>query len=80
MENILLVGYGGHAKSIADCIERQGNYRIAGYTDSMQRESPYKYLGTDERLQECYDNGIKKQLLELVIWVREKYEKQYMIH
>ena len=63
MENILLVGYGGHAKSIADCIERQGNYRIAGYTDSMQRESPYQYLGTDERLQECYDNGIKKAVI-----------------
>ena len=48
----------GHAKSIADCIERQGNYRIAGYTDSMQRNL-HKYLRTDERLQEYYDNGIK---------------------
>lgn len=36
MENILLVGYGGHAKSIADCIERQGIYKIAGYTDIIQ--------------------------------------------
>ena len=57
MENILLVGYGGHAKSIGDCIERQGIYKIAGYTDIIQRESDYEYLGTDERLQEYYERG-----------------------
>ncbi len=27
MEDIVLVGYGGHGKSVADCIERQGNVR-----------------------------------------------------
>ena len=33
MEDIVIVGFGGHAKSIADCIERMGKYRIVGYTD-----------------------------------------------
>ena len=28
MEDIILVGYGGHAKSVADCIERKKEYRI----------------------------------------------------
>lgn len=58
MEDIILVGYGGHAKSVADCIERQGKYRIAGYTDNIQHDSPYKYLGTDEVLPEYFDGGI----------------------
>lgn len=63
MENILLVGYGGHAKSIADCIERQGIYKIAGYTDVAQRNSDYAYLGSDEKLQEYYDRGVKKAVI-----------------
>ena len=78
MENILLVGYGGHAKSIADCIERQGIYKIAGYTDIIQRESDYEYLGTDERLQEYYERGIKKAVIGIgYLGIGEIREKLY---
>lgn len=59
MEDIILVGYGGHAKSVADCIERQNEYRIIGYTDIEAHESRYNYLGTDEVLQEYYEQGIR---------------------
>lgn len=58
MEDIVLVGFGGHAKSIADCIERAGKYRIVGYTDVKEAVSNYKYLGTDDSLQDIYDSGV----------------------
>ena len=59
MEEIVLVGYGGHARSVADCIERQNKYRIVGYTDVEQRNSRYQYLGTDTVLKDWYEQGIK---------------------
>lgn len=59
MEKIVLVGFGGHAKSVADCIEREGKYTIVGYTDIEEHVSKYKYLGTDDVLQTVFDDGVK---------------------
>ena len=60
MEEIILVGFGGHSKSVADCIERQGEYRIVGYTDLVEYEnSRYTYLGTDDVLETLYAKGIR---------------------
>ena len=59
MEDIVLVGFGGHAKSVADCIERGNKYRIAGYTDFLDNNSCYKYLGTDEVLYALFQKGIR---------------------
>lgn len=63
MEDIILVGYGGHAKSIADSIERQKKYRIIGYTEKNPCNSTYPYLGTDECLKEWYDKGIRNVVM-----------------
>lgn len=61
MEDIVLVGFGGHAKSVADCIERQGLYGIAGYTDEkICAECKYPYLGTDDELEKIFNRGVKK--------------------
>lgn len=65
MEDIILVGYGGHAKSVADCIKRQNKYNIIGYTDIKDNKSEYRYLGSDERLQEIFDSGIKNAVISL---------------
>lgn len=54
-----MVGYGGHAKSVADSIERQQKYNIIGYTDAEARESHYKYLGTDAVLKNYFGQGVK---------------------
>lgn len=59
MEDIVLIGYGGHAKSVADCIERSHKFRIAGYTEFALQDSRYEYLGTDEELEKLYQNGIQ---------------------
>lgn len=58
MKKILIVGYGGHAKSIADSIVRGGEYQIVGYTDLKKQKSEFEYLGTDDRLQAIYESGV----------------------
>lgn len=65
MEDIVLVGYGGHAKSVADCIVRQNKYCIAGYIDLKQCISPYKYLGTDSVLETIYERGVRNAVLSI---------------
>lgn len=58
MEDIVLVGYGGHAKSVADCIERENKYHIIGYTELNPQKSLYEYLGTDDVLPSLYEMGV----------------------
>lgn len=59
MKDIILVGYGGHAKSVADCIERTKEYNIIGYTDFCEHNSHYEYLGTDDVLEKLFEDGIR---------------------
>lgn len=63
MEKIVLIGYGGHAKSIADCIERQGKYCIAGYTEVEDKNCKYQYLGTDDSLAKIFSDGIRNAFI-----------------
>lgn len=63
MEDIILVGFGGHAKSVADCIERNKMYRIIGYTEPAEVESRYPYLGTDEVLKYYFSKGIRNVVI-----------------
>lgn len=60
-----MVGFGGHAKSVADCIERQRKYKIIGYTDLEMHNSKYPYLGTDAVLKSYYDRGIGNAVVGL---------------
>lgn len=59
MKDIILVGFGGHAKSIADSIENKKEYNIVGYTDVCEKKSCYKYLGTDLELERYFNMGIE---------------------
>lgn len=63
MEELILIGYGGHAKSVADCIERTKKYQIIGYTDRKPQQSQYKYLGTDDVLEEYFIRGVKNAVV-----------------
>lgn len=61
MKDIILVGFGGHAKSVIDSIEKAGQYKIIGYTD-IETGNEYRgcqYLGSDDVLQQYFDRGIK---------------------
>lgn len=63
MEDIILIGYGGHAKSVIDSIENAGKYNIIGYTDKAESNSKYEYLGNDDVLKRYYEQGIKNAVI-----------------
>ena len=58
MKEILLVGGGGHCKSVIDVIEQEGNYNIAGIVDKKeligQEVLGYKVIGCDDDLEELF--------------------------
>ena len=62
-EDIVILGFGGHARSVTDSILRAGKYRIIGYTDTHDCKSQYKYLGADDELASLYKQGIHKAVL-----------------
>lgn len=67
MEEIILVGFGGHARSVIDSIESGNQYHILGYTDfcTAKEDGKYKYLGNDEVLREYYERGIRYAFISL---------------
>lgn len=65
MEDIVLVGFGGHAKSVADTIETLGKYRIIGYTDVQKADTDYLYLGADECLQQVFEKGVTNAVVSV---------------
>lgn len=60
MDDIVLVGGGGHALSMADAIVRMGLFNIVGYTDIKKTQKTFKYLGQDSELSNLFNVGIKK--------------------
>ena len=56
---ILLLGAGGHAKSLIDVIEAEGKYKIAGIIDNELKIGDkilgYEVIGRDEDLRELRD-------------------------
>lgn len=62
MEKILILGMGGHAKSLIDALEKEGKYEIAGYVVNDNPNSDfvkrYPVLGNDSDLQRLFQQGI----------------------
>lgn len=62
MEKIIILGMGGHAKSIIDAIERENKYEIAGYVVNDCRDAlgdkKYPVLGKDDDLSGLFQQGI----------------------
>ena len=54
MDNIILIGAGGHARSCIDVIEQSAQYKIAGFVEKdekkMLKNMNYHILGTDNDL------------------------------
>lgn len=63
MEKIIIIGCGGHAKSVLDTIEARGEYEIAGFVGKDESEvfsyRGYGIVGTDADLQRLYMSGIR---------------------
>lgn len=63
MERIVILGCGGHAKSMMDTIEAGKAYEIAGFVGRDVMENyiyrGYRCIGTDEDLPQIYREGIR---------------------
>lgn len=58
MEEILLIGGGGHCKSVIDVVEQENKYSIAGIIDKKELVGQdilgYKVIGCDDDLEELF--------------------------
>ena len=63
MDDVVILGFGGHAKSVADCIMQTGEYCVVGYTDNHPRACGFDYLGADDALRKVFDQGVRKAVL-----------------
>lgn len=65
MKKIIIIGFGGHTKSVADAIDTLGEYHIVGYTEIEDKGTyhGYKYLGTDDVLEEYYKKGVRNAFI-----------------
>lgn len=62
MEKIIILGNGGHARSVADVIEREEKYEIAGYIvndeTALIENANYPVIGNDNDLITLFQAGI----------------------
>lgn len=50
MTDLIIIGYGGHAKVIEDCVKSDSKYSILGYIDLIDYNNHLKYLGEDKSI------------------------------
>ena len=69
MENIILLGAGGHAHSVVDTIEQGCKYNIVGFLDTEEMQGKYyrdyPVLDTDEAIKRYYDEGIRNAFITI---------------
>ena len=69
MEDIVLLGLGGHAHSVVDSIEQIGKYNIIGFLDTEEMQGKqykdYRILDTDDALQKYYNSGISNAFVTI---------------
>ncbi len=67
MEDIILIGGGGHCKSVIDSISKSKEYNIIGILDLHDKVGDeilgIKVIGTDDKLEYYYKSGIKNAFL-----------------
>ncbi|MBU5310754.1 acetyltransferase [Tissierella carlieri] len=69
MEDVILIGGGGHCKSVIDSISKSKEYKIIGILDLHNKVGDeifgVKVIGTDDKLEYYYKNGIMKAFLTM---------------
>ena len=69
MEDIILLGGGGHCKSVIDTINSLGKYNIVGILDVEDKIGTKVYnievIGTDDELANHYINGVQNAFISL---------------
>lgn len=61
MQDLILIGGGGHCKSCIDVIEQENKYKIAGILDTIENMGKdvlgYKIIGTDDDIEKYVKSG-----------------------
>lgn len=69
MEKIILIGCGGHTRSVVDSIESNGQYEIIGFLDKEVDQGMgykhYKIIGNDDDLEKFYKAGVRKAFITI---------------
>ncbi len=69
MEDIILLGIGGHAHSVVDSIERAGKYHIVGFLDLEEKKGiayrGYKVLNVDSQMEQFFRNGVENAFVSI---------------
>lgn len=69
MEDIILIGGGGHCKSVIDVIERQGKYSVVAILDRAENMGKtvcgYTICNVDEDIEVLFQQGIKNACITL---------------
>lgn len=69
MEDIVLLGTGGHAHSVVDSIEQTGKYNIIGFLDTEEmlgrRYKDYQVIDTDAALEKYYKKGLRNAFITI---------------
>lgn len=69
MNEILLLGGGGHCLSVIDSIEQDNKYKIVGIIDIKEKVGQnvggYEIIGTDNDLRKFYLSGVKQAIISL---------------
>lgn len=60
MKKIVIIGFGGHARSVIDTVIHSKEYEIAGYIDKKDNGEycNIRWLGNDNMLPDLYDRGV----------------------
>lgn len=62
MENVLIIGGGGHASVVIDAIEQEKRYQIVGVSDTVRKKEEevmgYPVVGGQEVLPQLYREGL----------------------
>lgn len=69
MEDIILIGGGGHCRSVLDSIRSGGLYNAVGIVDFKDKKGSLmdglEVIGSDEDLEKLYEGGIKYAFITL---------------
>lgn len=69
MEDIILLGTGGHAHSVVDSIEQGEKYRIIGFLDRDEMRGKayrdYPVLGVDADMERYYEKGVRNAFVTI---------------
>lgn len=69
MQDIILLGIGGHAKSVVDSIEAGNQYSILGFLDVKEKQNEtyrgYGVIGCDDDLETLFKQGIRHAFITI---------------